>query len=145
MMDVIMRRSWSLVDRGCVFCSSILMWGLVVLLFNRKVFAFVQTKKGYEIVFCDWLWRCVGCRTPVSSKLLVLNDICHKSVSLICYFDKYSFCADMVYVRPFCRSVRWKLNTMRAFDRKTLVCITADQGYKKVSLTTSSVLHSRLF
>lgn len=144
MMDVIMSNSWSLVDKGCVFCSSILMCCLVVLLFNRKVFAFVQTKKGYKIVFCDWLWGGVGCGAPVSPKLLVLNDICHNSVSLICYYDKYSYCADMVYVSPFCRSVRWKLNSMRAFDRKTLVCITADQGYKKVSLTTSSVLHSRL-
>ena len=116
-----MSNSWSLVDRGCVFCSSILMCCLVILQFNRKVFAFVQTKKGYEIVFCDWLWRCVGCGAPVSPKLLVLNDICHKSVSLICYYDKYSYCADMVYV-----SIIDALSGDRII--KSPVCFTADLG-----------------
>ena len=94
---------------GVLFFHIIVL--LVVFFLNDEVFAFVQTKELYQIVFCNWLWRCVGCRTPVSSKLLVLNDICHKSVILICYYDKYSYCADMVYVSIICRFVGWKLNT----------------------------------
>ena len=98
-------------SRMMVVCSSIMVFCLVVLLFNRKVFAFVQTKELYQIVFCDWLWRCIGSRTPVSPKLLELNNICHKSVSLICYNFKYSYCADVQHVSIICRFVGWKLNT----------------------------------
>ena len=76
---------------GVLFFHIIVL--LVVFFLYDEVLAFVQTKELYQIVLCDRLWRGVGSRTPVSPKLLVLNYVCHKSVSLICYYFKYSYCA----------------------------------------------------
>ena len=56
MIDEARNNNCSLLEIGLVFCSSILLLLLVVLLFNDEVLAFVQTKEGYEKLFGNLLW-----------------------------------------------------------------------------------------